>query len=77
MSQKEPKVLIRSFLEKDLGLDLAQVQDDSPLFTSGMIDSFALLELMAFMEGEFGAKIDITDLSIEQLDTIDALVTLC
>jgi acyl carrier protein len=77
MTDKDPKALIRGFLEKDLGLDLSSVSNDSPLFTSGTIDSFALLELMSFMEAEFGAKIDITDLSIEQLDTIDALVALC
>jgi len=67
---------IRSFLSTDLGIDLSGVSDDAALFTSGTIDSFALLELMAFMEKEFGAKIEIADMSIEQLDTIDALAAL-
>jgi len=67
---------IRSFLSGDLGIELSGIADDAALFTSGTIDSFALLELMAFMEQEFGVKIEIADMSIEQLDTIDALAAL-
>jgi len=77
MAQQTAKERIRGFLGKDLGVDLSATSDDAALFTSGRIDSFALLELMAFMEAEFNVRIDITSLSIEQLDTVDALVRLC
>jgi acyl carrier protein len=74
--KSQVKEKIRQFLSRDLGIDVSGIADDAALFTSGTIDSFALLELMAFMEAEFGAKIEIADLSIDQLDTIDALAAL-
>jgi acyl carrier protein len=77
METKSPQARIRTYLQNDLGVDLASLADDAPLFTSGAIDSFALLELMAFLESEFHAKIELANLTIEQLDTIDALATLC
>lgn len=70
------KEKIRNFLSQDLGIDVSGTSDAGALFTSGLIDSFALLELMAFMEREFAVKIEIADMSIEQLDTIDALAAL-
>lgn len=67
---------VRSFLATDLGLDISNVTNDTPLFTSGMIDSFALIELLSYLEGEFKCKIDISDLGIDNLDTLDAITRL-
>lgn len=74
MSSKAEK--IRQFLTTNLGLDLSTIPDDGPLFTSGAIDSFALLELLSFLESEFGVKVDISELNIDSLDTISALAQL-
>lgn len=67
---------IRGFLESDMGLSLADVENESALFTSGLIDSFALLELLSFLESDLGVKIDIAELGIDDLDTINALAKL-
>jgi len=67
---------IRSFLTRNLGLNLAGINDDSPLFTSGIVDSFALFELLSFLESEFNCKIDIADLNINDLDTISGISSL-
>ena len=67
---------IRGYLGDELGLDLREVSDSSPLFTSGLIDSFALIELLAFMESDMGAEIDIAELDVSQLDTIEDLAKL-
>lgn len=67
---------IRHFLGQNLGLDLAGIKNDSPLFTSGVVDSFALFELLSFLESEFNCKIDIADLNINDLDTIDGIARL-
>lgn len=67
---------IRGYLESELNLDLSGIEPNSPLFTSGLIDSFALIELLAYLESEVGADIDIAELDIEQLDTLEDLANL-
>lgn len=74
MSKAQEK--IRHFLTQNLGLDLAGIKDDSPLFTSGVVDSFALFELLSYLETEFNCKIDIADLNINDLDTISGIAGL-
>jgi len=67
---------LRKFLNKELGLDVKNMGDDEALFTSGLVDSFSLIELLAFVENDLNVKIDIADVSIDDLDTISALATL-
>lgn len=70
------KEKIRKFLINDLGLNVDAIGDDEALFTSGLIDSFALIELLSFLESELNYKIDLAELSIDELDTINALAKL-
>lgn len=70
------KAKIREFLKNELGIDVGKLGDDDLLFTSGLIDSFSLIEMLAFMESEFECKIDVTDLNIDELDSISALESL-
>lgn len=70
------KEKIRKFLINDLGLNVEAIGDDEALFTSGLIDSFALIELLSFLESELNYKIDLAELSIDELDTINALAKL-
>ncbi|MGH1486936.1 MAG: acyl carrier protein [Cellvibrionaceae bacterium] len=64
---------VRDYISQNLGIDLNKVSNDDPLFSSGVIDSFALIELLAFLENDLGVEIDIADIDIDQLDTIDGL----
>jgi acyl carrier protein len=42
---------------------------ESPLFSSGLIDSFGLLELIAFLEDSYGVTIDPVRHDLRVLDT--------
>jgi acyl carrier protein len=44
--------------------------DDESLFTSGLLDSFALADFVSGLEDEFGVKIPDSDLSARKFDTI-------
>ena len=46
------------------------LRDDTPLQTSGILDSLATVELIAFVEKTFGVELDVTDTSVEQFDTV-------
>jgi acyl carrier protein len=51
------------------GKDLNPADDES-LFTSGLLDSFALADFVSGLEDEFGVKIPDSDLSARKFDSI-------
>ncbi|WP_050526594.1 acyl carrier protein [Pseudorhodobacter aquimaris] len=65
---------LKAFLEDELGADLAEVENDSLLFSTGIIDSFALVNMMMFLETEGGFRISPADVNLENLDSIDRIL---
>lgn len=59
-----------TFLEEDLGVDIDGVDADTPLFSSQLVDSFALVTLMMFLEKETGIRIAPADVNLDNMDTI-------
>jgi acyl carrier protein len=52
------------------------LRPDEPLVSSGLIDSFHLVDLALFVEEEFGVRIDDTELSAQTFDTLTQLADL-
>jgi acyl carrier protein len=52
------------------------VKPDEALISSGLIDSFHLVDLGLFVEDKFGVKIDDTELNAETFDTLTQLADL-
>lgn len=48
--------------------------DDEPLITGGLVDSFSLVELALFIEQTFGVPFSDTELTAENMDTLDKIV---
>jgi acyl carrier protein len=44
--------------------------DDTPLFSSGIVDSFGVLELIAFLEDAFKIDIDVNKFELRDFDTV-------
>jgi acyl carrier protein len=55
---KQPKRVIRS---------------DEALISSGLIDSFSLMDISLFVEDTFGVRIEDTELNAETFDTLQQL----
>ena len=49
---------------------------DEPLISSGVIDSFNLVDLAIFAEDAFGVRLDDMELNAEHFDTLDQLADL-
>jgi acyl carrier protein len=49
---------------------------DEALISSGLIDSFSLVDVALFVEDTYGVTIDDTELNAETFDTLDALADL-
>lgn len=50
------------------------IQPEEPLITSGLIDSFSLVDLALFIEDQFQVHIDDTELNAETFDNLTELV---
>ena len=46
------------------------LSDDTPLQSSGILDSLAVVGLIAFLEKEFQVELDVYDTAIERFDTL-------
>lgn len=62
------------FLEVDLGVDVSDVDAETPLFSSQLVDSFALVNLMMFLERESGIRIAPADVNLDNMDTIGRML---
>jgi acyl carrier protein len=51
----------------------AKLEKDQPIFSSGLIDSFGVLEIIAELEEKYGINIDTGVVQIEQLDSISKI----
>jgi len=52
------------------------IAPDAPLISSGLIDSFHLVDLGLFVEDKFGVRIDDAELNKETFDTIEQLTAI-
>lgn len=52
------------------------IRADEALISSGLVDSFSLMDISLFVEGNFGVRIDDTELNAETFDTLEQLAKL-
>ncbi len=53
-----------------------EIASDEKLISSGLIDSFSLMDLALFVEDTFNVRIEDTELNAETFDTLEALALL-
>jgi len=68
------KDVIRDFIATTFHVDKEEIKYNIPLISSGMIDSVQMLELVAFVEKEFGITVGLDDTTLENFDRIDLIV---
>jgi acyl carrier protein len=52
------------------------IRPDEALISSGLVDSFSLVDIGLFVEENFGVRIDDTELNAETFDTLEQLAKL-
>ncbi|MBV8754213.1 MAG: acyl carrier protein [Hyphomicrobiales bacterium] len=67
---------VRKFIEDNFLFreDRAEIDDQESLIDAGLIDSTGVLELVAFLEGEFALRMADAEIVPENLDSIRAIV---
>ncbi len=65
---------IRTWLAREVRMDLSKITDDTPLFSSGTLDSFTMVELVALIEEKTGKPMPALEVTPENIDTINRVV---
>ena len=56
-----------------MGLKDAALTDDASFLDLGIIDSTGVIELIAFLEERYGIRVEDTEMTPENLDSLDAI----
>ncbi len=64
------KDALLEYLQRHVRTDLRALGDDAPLFSTGVIDSFAMVELLLFLQSHTGAKLGPEDVDLDNFDSI-------
>lgn len=65
---------VKSYLSERLGLDAGSLSDQTPLFSSNLLDSFSMVDLIMFIEQQGGVRLEPSDVSLDNLDSIDRIL---
>ena len=49
------------------------LEDDTPLITGGVIDSISTVELVSFLEEQYGVEFEAHEMSDDYLDTLNVI----
>lgn len=74
MDRNEAMQKVRAFTLKELFKNADyDLKNDEPLFSSGLIDSFAMAQVGVFIETEFNLYIPDPELTVENMDTVEQI----
>jgi acyl carrier protein len=62
------------YIQKELAIGRAKaIQPDDDLFSTGVLDSLGILQLVLFIERQLGIKVPDEDVVLENFQTVDAM----
>jgi len=59
---------------EELGVETGSLTDDTRLFSDGVLDSFSMVDLIAFIEKEAEVKMNPGDVRLDNLDSVDRIL---
>lgn len=62
------------YLQDKAQVDTSEIEDETELFSTGLVDSFAMVDLLVFLEKHTGSKMGPEDISLDNLDTVGKIV---
>lgn len=65
---------LHTFLDQRLGVDLSEIDDETALFSGGVLDSFSLVDLILFLEERTGERVNPGDVRLEYLDSVTRIL---
>lgn len=63
-----------SFLNSKTRADLSSIGDDTALFSTGMVDSFTMVDLLMWLQQQIGTQLGPEDISVENFDSVGRIL---
>jgi acyl carrier protein len=76
MTTEIASTLAKHIAEKIIKQPNRVIANDEPIISSGLIDSFSLMDLALYVEDTFGVRIDDTELNAATFDSLNQLASL-
>ncbi len=76
MNINEMKELILNYVVKEYIDDDVKITCETPLISSGYVDSFSMVSLLVFLENRFKIKIPPSKATPEAFDSVNSIVAL-
>jgi acyl carrier protein len=68
------KQALRTALVTQFGVNRNSLDDNTELFTSGIIDSLGVMDLVSFVEGEIGCAIPPAEITLDNFNSVNRIV---
>lgn len=65
---------LRDYLVSTQNVPSGTLSSNTPLFSSGLLDSFALIDLVSFVERISGKRFGALDINLDNVDSIDRII---
>lgn len=72
-----PRADLVAWLSSHAALDPASIADDTKLFSTSLVDSFVMVDLLLFLEERTGGPIPTSDVNLDHLDSVGAILAYC
>ena len=76
MSDDMREKIIEYIYDEYVEDDSMKITDDTPLISSGLVDSFSMVSLKMFLEEEYGIQMTDEEASTEAFDTVARILEL-
>lgn len=61
-------------IAENYDIDIEDIDNEMPLFSSNIVDSFGMLDIVAFVEQEAKVKFGVLDMHLDNLDSVDRIL---
>jgi acyl carrier protein len=65
---------IFSFLKSQFAIERSEVDENTGLFSEGLLDSFSIVDLVMYIENTSGIKMQPADVNLENLDSVSKIM---
>ena len=73
MHEAVREYIIEEYIDEE---DEIEVTDDTPIISSGIVDSFSMVSLKVFLEKKYDIKLPDSEATPEAFDTVNSIVEL-
>ena len=75
-SWRETRRAVKEYIMSEFlpGEEPETLRDDTPLITSGILDSIQIMKLVVFLEEAHGLEFQAHEITTDQIDTLDGIV---